>query len=636
MCAENQENIDSRPKILPTDDYMMAGRESGRDFAKTSMDFLTYGLEDRDIDKTRDFLQTFFDSCRKNDENRENEIVKLKNMIQKFGGINSLSGNWEDLAAETLILGADSMFTINVALSQTVAGKYILTFSPFEILEKNSGHYENPIFAEAFKKYIGGLMKLLDLEMSKDDVRDIFEFERRLANITRNGMIGGKLTTLGEFKTNQTQINWTKILKKVSVDKLPDHQTQINLTNPYYFEMLNCKIKEVKPATIKNAIIWRLITTFSQVLPSKFEEPLNELRKTMKSNAKFENRNEFCYKQVTTHLPMVSASDFIPTYISDESRSNISEIYNNLKTVLKSRIQKSSWMDQETQKKALHKLETMKLRIGFPESLLDKEKTLRPYEKLKLSNNSFLENVWQVRKVNYELEILKLTEKSDDFIDWPTVVHSVNAYYHLHTNQVVLAVSMLRNPLFNADLPKFFQYGALGAFIAHEITHGFDTQGASFDEFGNLKNWWKPATYQKFVEKSQCFIDQANSTVEPRTTKNFDGLQTLGENIADSGGVQIAFEAFMAKMRESGEKKLKLEGYEGFSDEKMFFMSYAHASCDHMESHKVSKRLKTDQHLFGEARLNNALKNFPKFAKVFGCKPENQMVLEKEEVCEIW
>jgi predicted metalloendopeptidase len=284
------------------------------------------------------------------------------------------------------------------------------------------------------------------------------------------------------------------------------------------------------------------------------------------------------------------------------------------------------WMSEDTKQKALKKLEGFSYKIGYPDEWRD-------YSALEITRDSFVNNRLRAAAFEYQRKIAKLGEPVDT-TEWAMEPHAVNAYYHPLYNEIVFPAGILQPPFFRPEADNAVNFGAIGAVIGHEITHGFDDQGSKFDATGNLRNWWSEEDRTAFDEKAAGLATQYNS-YEPIEGMNVNGELTLGENIADLGGVTIAYAALGAALAEQG-SSLNDGRIDGLTAAQRFFVSYATIWRSNYTDEYVRLIVTSDPHSPNEYRCNGVLENFPPFADAFSLPADAPLTKAADDPVKIW
>jgi len=280
-------------------------------------------------------------------------------------------------------------------------------------------------------------------------------------------------------------------------------------------------------------------------------------------------------------------------------------------------------MSDATRKQAIIKLDAFLNKIGYPDKWRD-------YSSLQIDRSSYLANRVRVGAFNERRDWAKVG-KPVDRMEWGMTPPTVNAYYNPQNNEIVFPAGILQPPFFDADADDALNYGSMGSVIGHEMTHGFDDQGAKFDPSGNLANWWSDADLKSFKERAQCIIDQFNG-FQVDTGLNENGKLVVGESIADLGGLVVAYAAFQKSM----EGKPRPANIDGFTPEQRFFLGYARGWASNIRPELARVLVLQDPHPLNKFRVNGPLSNLPQFAAAFQCREGDPMVRPEKDRCVIW
>jgi putative endopeptidase len=297
-------------------------------------------------------------------------------------------------------------------------------------------------------------------------------------------------------------------------------------------------------------------------------------------------------------------------------------LVNNLQDVYRERIKRVDWMSAETKEQAVGKLNTFMKKIAFPD-------TWREYKNLEIVRDNYVQNIFNSNICDFDYNISKLG-KPVDRSEWGMTPPTINAYYNPSYNEIVFPAGILQFPFFDFGADDAVNYGGIGAVIGHEMTHGFDDQGAQYAADGNLKDWWTEQDKAKFKEKTDAIVAQYNGYVI-LDTMHVNGELTQGENIADLGGVTIAYEAFMRTEQFKQAKKI-----DGFTPAQRFFLSWAQVWRSNSTPEEAAQRIATDPHSPGIHRCNGPLTNFEPFYKAFGVTPSNKMYKAPADRLFVW
>jgi putative endopeptidase len=398
----------------------------------------------------------------------------------------------------------------------------------------------------------------------------------------------------------------------------------INVAHPEFFTALNKLFNEVSVADWKTYLRWHLITAAAPSLSSKFEtENFNFFGKTLEGRKEQLPRWRRCVSATDASLGEALGQVYVARAFTPESKARMKTMVGNLIAAFHDRLQKLDWMSDETRKQAIAKLNAFGQKIGYPDKWID-------YSTLNVSRDSYLANVLRSSEFDQIRDFNKIN-KPVDRKEWGMTPPTVNAGYNPLNNDISFPAGILQRPFFNPDADDAINYGAIGAVIGHEITHGYDDSGANFDARGNLENWWTESDKKNFDARSECVVNQFTS-FEAEPGLHLQGKLVSGESIADLGGLYVAYDAFMKSLQ----GKPRPANIDGFTPEQRFFLGWAQVWAS-KETPEFSRLLvQSDPHPLSRFRVNGPLSNMPKFAEAFQCKTGDQMVRRDAERCQVW
>jgi len=316
---------------------------------------------------------------------------------------------------------------------------------------------------------------------------------------------------------------------------------------------------------------------------------------------------------------------YVAFYFPPEAKARALELVNNLKEALADRIKTLEWMDQPTKQEALKKLAAFTVKIGYPDRSLD-------YSLLQIDRGPYVLNAMRAEQFEADRDIKKIGKLVDP-TDWGMTPPTVNAYYNSNMNEIVFPAGILQPPFFYPNADDAVNYGAIGAVIGHEMTHGFDDQGRQFDAKGNLRDWWTPKSAEEFKKRSAAVVQQYNE-YQPLPGLHVNGELTQGENIADIGGVKLAYAALQKALDKHPEERNKK--IDGFTPEQRFFLSFAAIWRQKIRDEDQKLRLTTDPHSPAQFRVNGPLSDLPEFQKAFNIPDGSPMVRAADKRVNIW
>jgi putative endopeptidase len=478
-----------------------------------------------------------------------------------------------------------------------------------------------------YVKHIARMLELAgqDAESAKADAETNMKIEIRLAEasntrlenrdplITKNKM---KLDSLQEIAQN---IDWTLYFETLGLGD----PGEFNINQPGFITELSTMIEELPLKDWKAELKWSIINNTAGYLSSDFEQANFDFYSNyLSGQKKMKPRWKRIVSATNGAMSDAIGKRYVEVYFPPAAKERMEVLVGYLKKSLSNRIDKLEWMTDETKLKAHEKLGAMGVKIGYPNKWKD-------YDKLIVSADSYLENISNTGRFYFEDDVSKINKPLDKE-EWVMSPQTVNAGYVPTMNEIIFPAGILQPPFFFMDADDAVNYGAIGVVIGHEMTHGFDDKGRLFDKEGNLADWWTEIDAESFEKQSQTLVDQFSSFVI-LDSLFVDGKLTLGENIADLGGMNISFDAFMEAIKDE-----KNEPVHGFTPEQRFFLSYAQLWRNNITDKELMNRLKEDVHSPGIARVNGAIKNMDQFYEAFGVKEGDPMFIATEERAKVW
>ena len=437
--------------------------------------------------------------------------------------------------------------------------------------------------------------------------------ERRDPNTNFNKMSIDELTTLSP------QFNWTKYFIEIGIT----NPGEINVSQTDFFKGVGFIMVNNSIADWQTYLTWNLLDSYANYLNSDFVNQNFEFYgKVLSGTQEIQPRWKRVLNNTSGRLGEAIGQLYVEKHFPPESKERMLLLVENLRLSFADRINELQWMSADTKIKALEKLETITVKIGYPDKWKD-------YSNLKIVPNSYVENVHNSRKFEFEYDINKVG-KPVDKNEWGMTPQTVNAYYNPSYNEIVFPAAILQPPFFNKDADDAVNYGAIGVVIGHEMTHGFDDQGRKYDKDGNLNDWWTEKDAELFGKETKLLIKQYdNYTI--LDSLHVDGKLTLGENIADLGGLNISYNALQKAHNGNTPNPI-----DGFSSDQRFFLSYAQVWRQNIRDKELTKRLKTDVHSPGDARVNIPPFNLDIFIEAFGISKNDSLYIPVEERAYIW
>jgi putative endopeptidase len=411
--------------------------------------------------------------------------------------------------------------------------------------------------------------------------------------------------------------NWDKFFSAVG---LPG-QKEINVAMPEFFKEISKMMAEVPVNDWKAYLEWNLINSAASYLSSDFvNQNFNFYGKVMQGQEKIRDRWKRVQGTVSGSLSEAIGQLYVAEYFPPLAKERMVKLVQNLRVSLGQRIDQLAWMSDETKAKAHEKLAAINVKIGYPDKWRD-------YSGLEIKKDSYLDNVIRAWKFEFVYDRDKIN-KPVDKAEWYMPPQMVNAYYSPQMNEIVFPAAILQPPFFYLDADDAVNYGAIGVVIGHEITHGFDDQGCKYDKDGNMNNWWTEEDGKRFEVRTKVLADQYDKFIV-LDTMHANGKLSLGENIADLGGLNIAYQAYRLASKET-------ESIDGFTPDQRFYLAYAHLWASNIRDKEIQRLTKEDVHSLGRFRVLGPLRNVPNFYKSFNIKEGDYMYLPESERAVIW
>ena len=481
---------------------------------------------------------------------------------------------------------------------------------------------------EEFVKHVINMFKLygLDEKTAKSNSETILKIETSLAKASmkrvelRDPFLTYNKVTISDLDKLTPSINWSDMMKNLEVTGKFDY---LVLGQPEFMKELQKQVLSNSINDWKIYLKWNLLNLSGNLLSSDFvNEDFNFNNKVLNGQKQIQTRWKRMVQMTDRVIGDALGKLYVAKYFPPEAKKKADELVSNLIAVYNDRLEKLDWMSDETKKKAIEKLNAITRKIGYADKWKD-------YKGLDVNRDSYFKNIMNATQWNYQYEVSQVG-KPVDRTQWGMTPPTVNAYYNPSNNEIVFPAGILQPPFFNADADDAVNYGGIGAVIGHELTHGFDDQGRNFDAKGNLSSWWTSEDSSKFVSKAQVIINQFNE-YKVLDTIHVNGGLTLGENIADLGGVTISYDAFKRTKQGKGDEKI-----DGLTPEQRFFLGFATIWAGDLRPEAQAQRIITDPHSPGLYRVNGTVSNLPEFYKAFGITNNDAMYRPDSVRAKIW
>lgn len=553
----------------------------------------------------------------------------LQNYINEIEQVKQLD-QWVALSGKLQIIGVPSVVGIYVDADDKNSAMNAVKMVQGGLSLGEKSYYSGTdermkSIRNEFVKHVDNLMKLSGKSQTNIG-KSLLDFETKLAAIQlsnvelRDPLKTYNKVALKDLQKQSKNIDWVNFAAQQQV--ITD---TVVVQNLQYYQKLNTLLSSVPVDVLKQYTLYKLIISYSTYLPSAFKNERFNFYGVIKSGIKEQKKREIQAIDITESIGEgnILGRLYTKKYFPEESKQKVSEMIENVRAVYGERIDQLAWMSESTKKMAKKKLSTFTYKIGYPDQWDD-------YSAINITPSTLIANVISNSEWSHK-KMVKDIGKPVDKKRWYMSPQTVNAYYNPLNNEIVFPAGILQAPFFNPNADDAINYGGIIAVIGHEFTHGFDDQGAQYDEVGNLRNWWTEADFTNFNNLSKSYISYFNKfEVLPQVFVN--GELTIGENIADLGGLTLAYYALVRSMK----GKKEPTPIDGFTWQQRFFLSWAQVWHNNIKDEELRNRILTDPHAPARQRINGPLRHLNEFYEAFGLKEGDKMWLPAGERIKIW
>ena len=581
--------------------------------------------------KLGDFYKLAMDSVRRNKEG----VSPVKPLLDEMENAKTLT-DLRNLQIKYATFGYGVPFGYGFDADQKNAKQNILNLGQGGLTLGQKEYYLDNDKAtseirNAYRQFIVNMFRLFGFSdaqaQAKRDV--IMRYETMLALISKSNTelrdveANYNKMTLDEFKEKYPHLPLESLANAEGIQS-KDIQTMV-VGQPSFFAGVDKLASTGNSDELRARMEWDAILSSANCLSDNVRaEYFNFFSKTMRGTKEDYPRWKRATRQVEEQMGEPLGRIYCERYFPASSKKRMEELVKNLQVSLAERIKAQDWMSEPTKKAALEKLSTFYVKVGYPNKWKDLGKlTIDP-------SKSFYDNVQACRKFWANVTIQEKAGKPVDKDEWLMTPQTVNAYYNPTTNEICFPAGILQYPFFDPKADDAFNYGAIGVVIGHEMTHGFDDQGRHYDKDGNMTDWWTEEDGKNFEARTGKYADFF-SAIKVLPDLNANGRLTLGENLADHGGLEVAFNAF-EKTPEAKKGKVIM----GFTPEQRFFIAYAGVWANNITEAEIRSRVKSDPHSLGEWRVNGALPHINAWYKAFGVKKGDKLFIPENERLKLW
>ncbi|XP_035742254.1 endothelin-converting enzyme homolog isoform X1 [Vespa mandarinia] len=496
----------------------------------------------------------------------------------------------------------------------------------------------------AYLEYMTKIGVLLGGEenSTRRQMQDVIAFETRLANITtpqeerRDEEKLYHLMSLSELQRKANFMSWVDFFQNATriVNKKINSKVMIVNFAPDFFAKLTNLVQEYnktneKKIILNNYLVWQTVRSLTVFLSKPFRDAYKVLRKALVGSEGREEQWRYCVTDTNTQMGFAVGAMFVREVFHGKSKPMAEQMIDEIRRAFTKNLKNLEWMDADTRMAAEQKANAITDMIGFPDFILNPSDLDERYRDLLIKPNEYFQN--NIRVSKYTLK--KALEKLDQPVNksaWIMSPSMVNAYYTPTKNQIVFPAGILQSPFYDMQNFDSLNYGGIGVVMGHELTHAFDDQGREYDLHGNLNRWWNNDTIDRFNNRTECFVEQYN-TYEVQG-RHVNGRQTLGENIADNGGLKAAYHAYLATLK-TEKDQLPFPGL-NLTHRQLFFVNFAQVWCSAETSELTALQIEKDSHCPPKYRVIGPLTNMVEFSTEFDCPIGSRM--NPEEKCEVW
>lgn len=569
------------------------------------------------------------DSVRRNREGAK----PIQPVLQRVAAVKNVA-EYQRLAAELDRRGQASMlFGIGVGADLRDAKNNIVSIGQGGMGLGTRDYYLNDDaqtkrVRKAYRAYIVEVLRLAgyDEATAQKKMEATMAIETRLARVAYD-----------QVKLRDISANYHKMTYAQFCDEFPGidwgntfllggfpHFEYIDVSQPEPIHEVEKILADTPLDDLKSYMEVRVVTSASGLLSDDFRAAQFRLSSTMTGLQQDKPRWKRAVSLVNGCMGMALGKMYVEKYFPESSKERMVDLVHRLQDALAQRIDESTWMSQETKEKAKDKLRSFIIKIGYPDKWKNYD-GMKVDESLSLYDNVAAISDWETCDV-----LSEKVGKPVDKMEWQMTPQTINAYYNPTTNEICFPAGILQKPFFDMNADDAFNYGAIGVVIGHEMTHGFDDQGRHYDKNGNMTDWWTADDAKNFTERAaRCANFFSNIKVLPDLNGN--GSLTLGENLADHGGLQVSFNAFKHATADK-----PLETINGFTPEQRFFLAYSGVWAGNITEKEIRSRTKSDPHSLGQWRVDGALPHINAWYEAFDIKPDNKMFIPEAERVDLW
>jgi putative endopeptidase len=581
--------------------------------------------------KLSDLYKLAMDSVRR----EKDGIQPVMPLIKKLEGAKTMSQLFA-IQLEMAAYGDAEFYRAGLGADEKNATQNILTVAQGGLTLGMKDYYlesdpSTTNIREEYKKHIVRMFQLFGFSKAQatKKMKNIFALELSLAKISksrtelRDPQANYNKMTLKEFTEKYPSLKLEQVMNAQGLQS--KYMQELVVGQPAFMEGANKIVAAMKPAQYRDVMEWGVILDATGYLNTQVREANFEFFGKVMSGRKQDHPAwRRATNQVESYMGQALGKIYVDKHFPAAAKERMTKLIKNLQIALGERIAAQDWMSDSTKVNALLKLNSFYVKVGYPDKWIDMTKLAIDPAK------SYYENVKACQKFWNDYEIDHMAGKPVDVDDWYMNPQTVNAYYNPTTNEICFPAGILQVPFFDMTADDAFNYGAIGVVIGHEMTHGFDDQGRQFDKDGNMHDWWAASDGDQFKARTDKYADFF-SAIKVLPDLNANGRLTLGENLADHGGLMVAYAAF-----KNATKNKSLPVIDGLTPDQRFFLAYAGVWAGNITEAEIRNRTKSDPHSLGRWRVNGALPHIDAWYEAFGVKEGDKMFIPKDQRLPLW
>ncbi|MDF7810334.1 M13 family metallopeptidase [Hymenobacter sp. YC55] len=558
----------------------------------------------------------------------------LQPELARIQGIKDLKGVQAEIVRQQLS-GTGAFFSMGVGQDEKNSTQYAVQLYQGGLSLPDRDYYlktdaRSKNIQTAYRTYLTNTFKMLgdNPATAAKNAATVMRLETRLAKASksrvdlRDPYANYNKMTVAAFNKQFPNLNLPAALPAMKLGAAKE----VIVGQPAFFKEESTMLKQEPLADLKTYMRWHMVSSLTSALPKAYGDEAFRFSQVLSGAKQQQPRWKRMNRATDGALGEAFGQLYVDKAFTPETKAKALEMVSNIREAMADHIRQLDWMSEPTKQEALKKLNAFTVKIGYPDKWKD-------YSALTISRESYLKNVLAARKWASMDNASKLG-KPIDRAEWGMTPPTVNAYYNPPMNEIVFPAGIMQPPFFDPKADDAVNYGGMGAVIGHEITHGFDDQGRQYDAEGNLKDWWTKEDADKFTQRADM-VGKQYSAFQPLDSVYVNGKLTMGENLADLGGLNIAYSALQKQLTKQYGNGPRPK-YDGLTPEQRFFLSWAQVWRTNARPEYVRQQVQTDPHSPAQFRTNGPLMNMPQFYEAFGCKEDAKMVRAQTERAKIW